>query len=140
MDRLPALLSGKSIYIAAFFPEQAVDVPQAAFFGALTGKVPDVGVPRAVFDQRQHYVRQVLTQASQRFGIHLIDVGAHLCDQIECHATKDGRSLYFDDNHLTMTTALNLSSMFDPAVKDAGPPAALASEQTWLLPEDAAQP
>jgi hypothetical protein len=116
IERLPEVLPGKEIYVAAYLPEQLVHVPQAAFVQAVLGEEPDIGVPRAAFDQRQQFVRQVFAEAEERLGIHVLDLGAELCGPQLCRAVEDGRTLYFDDNHLSRYAALKYNYLFDPAV------------------------
>jgi hypothetical protein len=118
IGRLPEALSGKTIYVAAYFPEQMVHVPQAAFIQTLLGEEPDISVPRATFDERQEFVRQVFTRAAECGHIQVLDMGALLCDEQKCRATEDGRALYFDDNHLSRYAAIKYSEVFDQAVKE----------------------
>jgi peptidoglycan/LPS O-acetylase OafA/YrhL len=117
IDRLAAMLPGKDIFVAAYFPEQMVHVPQAAFVQAVLGGTPDIGVPRAAFDQRQRFVRQVFAEAEERLGIQVLDVGSQLCGRDRCRAVEDGRALYFDDNHLSRYAAVKYSQLFDPVVR-----------------------
>jgi peptidoglycan/LPS O-acetylase OafA/YrhL len=39
------------------------------------------------------------------------------CSDQKCAAVRNGRSLYFDNNHVINTTALNLRHLFDPLMK-----------------------
>ena len=114
IQRIVTTLPDKQIFVTAFFPEQSVNVPQAAFMEAMLGRTPALGIDRSVYNQRQHYVRQVLTDAATRLGMQILDVGRYLCDQQRCRATEQGQSLYADDNHLTRSTAIRYSHIFDP--------------------------
>lgn len=135
LQRSADLLRGRNLYYVAFFPEQQVNVPQAAFLQVLVGddpvqkNEPEVlealiddelvqGVRRGVFEERQHFVRKAFDDASRRLGIHVLDVGRRLCDRKRCRATEDGLPLYVDDNHLTRSTAIKLQDLFWPVFPD----------------------
>jgi peptidoglycan/LPS O-acetylase OafA/YrhL len=116
LERTVAALRPRRVFIAAFFPEQRVDVPQAALLNALASNAPLPGVERAAFDSRQNYVRTQLGADAARLGFQLIDVGAQLCDADQCRVVDGDRVLYADDNHLSATGARAVADAFLPAL------------------------
>lgn len=113
LDRMSEMFADKTISVVAFFPEQQVNVAQAAFLLSEIGIEPDIGVDRKIYDVRQNNVKLLLADASKNNSINVIDVGEWLCDENRCRATEDGKALYIDDNHLTAGAALKYSEMFD---------------------------
>ena len=64
-----------------------------------------VGIPRAVFLERNRQVFERLD--SMPWDADLIPVRPHewLCDDTDCFAAMDGTPYYFDNNHLTVQAA-----------------------------------
>ena len=56
-----------------------------------------------------------LFQTLQASGnLEILDSWQQMCSPKECLAIMDGRALYFDNNHITNTTALSMRSLFGP--------------------------
>jgi hypothetical protein len=98
-------LSGYNVYLVAFIPEQAVNVPQVAALRTKFG-AQEFGIPRRVVDDRQANVRRFLESAAQLYGFTLLDAMPLLCDSSNCPGIESGISLYSDDNHLSRFGAL----------------------------------
>jgi peptidoglycan/LPS O-acetylase OafA/YrhL len=105
---------GRSVYFVAYIPEQPFNVPQAEALCRYLGKPCPGGVPRADFDRRQAYVRQVLSTDAERLHYGVIDLGAALCSATDCPALSGGTALYSDDNHLSRTGAMSVEAALDP--------------------------
>lgn len=107
-------LRGRKLVVVAYFPEQAVNVPQAAFIDALLGRSHDFGVPRAVYEARQAFVRATLADLALQERFAVIDVGRVFCDADRCWGVRGGEPYYSDDNHLTGSAVRAQSRIFDP--------------------------
>jgi peptidoglycan/LPS O-acetylase OafA/YrhL len=66
--------------------------------------------PRAVpgastnwWRQRSHFVASRLGELPPQ--VKVVDPQAHFCDSQRCYATRNGMSLYFDDNHVSVAGA-----------------------------------
>ena len=46
--------------------------------------------------------------------LKILNSWQQMCERKKCSAIVDGRALYFDNNHITNTTALLMRSLFDP--------------------------
>lgn len=123
LKRTLSALSSKRIFVVAYIPEQSVYVPQAAALSQLLNRETPVGVPRAIFDARQQKVHEWLDSGAQQGLYTVLDVGALLCDTQYCVATRQGKSLYADDNHLSATGAKYIRSIFVPAMESRIRPA-----------------
>jgi len=47
-------------------------------------------------------------------NLEILDSWQQMCNPKECSAIAEGRALYFDNNHITNTTALAMRHLFDP--------------------------
>lgn len=51
-------------------------------------------------------------------SLKILDSWQQMCGPKKCAAIVGGRARYFDNNHITNTTALSMRSMFDPVFSD----------------------
>ena len=70
------------------------------------GRLVDCVTPRKEFEQSSARVRRVLSGVVARFpNARLVDPTNHFCGPDTCAAMKDGRALYWDDNHVAASAA-----------------------------------
>jgi peptidoglycan/LPS O-acetylase OafA/YrhL len=105
------------IFVVEGLPEQRFDIPRVAALNAYLGRKRDVNLSREDFDDRQMETRKILSTLADEVRFSLIDVSPYLCDASQCAATKDGQSLYSDDNHLNNDGALQITKAFDVVFK-----------------------
>jgi peptidoglycan/LPS O-acetylase OafA/YrhL len=117
MTRAISALAGRRVFVVTAVPEQKVDVPRTAALARYLGRDVRVDLDREEFDARQHFVSATLADLSRKLGFVILDLGQSLCGETRCAATRDGRSLYADDNHLSRDGALLTTSIFDPVFK-----------------------
>ncbi|WP_083392593.1 acyltransferase family protein [Rhodobacter xanthinilyticus] len=111
--RMIEAVGDKQIAIAAFIPEQAMNVPRSAGVARLFGRQTDLGISKTTFEVRQTHARASLSAVSKQTGAELVDVGRVMCNADSCPATReDGLPLYVDDNHVSRTTAVALAPLF----------------------------
>jgi peptidoglycan/LPS O-acetylase OafA/YrhL len=114
MARTARAFSPRKLYVVAYLPEQAVDVPRAAALRRWFGPVPEFGVARNIYDQRQALVHKILEPQSHAYGYTILDGGSMLCGSQKCPAIRGTDVLYADDNHVSRTGALATASIFAP--------------------------
>jgi peptidoglycan/LPS O-acetylase OafA/YrhL len=117
MTRAVNALAGRRVFVVTAVPEQKVDVPRTAALARYLGRDVRVDLDRKDFDARQHFVSAALADLSRHLGFVILDLGQSLCGERRCAATRDGRSLYADDNHLSRDGALLTTSIFDAVFK-----------------------
>jgi hypothetical protein len=117
MTRAIKALAGRRIFVVTAVPEQKVDVPRTAALARYLSRDVRVDLDRKEFDARQHFVRTTLADLSHRLDFVILDLGQSLCSERRCAATRDGRSLYVDDNHLSRDGALLTTAIFDVVFK-----------------------
>jgi hypothetical protein len=113
LERTAQQLKGRTLWIAAFFPEQEMIGPRAAVIRSVIGGPLD-GVERSVVDQRNADTRTLLQGAATKLGANLIDLSASFCQETHCALIEADTPLYLDDNHPTTTAAIGKRRLFAP--------------------------
>jgi peptidoglycan/LPS O-acetylase OafA/YrhL len=96
-----ALAANHPLYLVRPTPEMGVRVPEVMGRSMLLKRERQLAVSRQAYRQRNAFVNQVQDLASQQCGAHLLDPLPYLCDDQQCSASRDGRPLYYDDDHLS---------------------------------------
>lgn len=91
---------GKLVSVIGPVPELDVDPAMTVMNAAMRGRSPEVSMPRAIFDERQAGTNAALARIEKIEGVRVLYPQRTLCTQEVCHGSRDGRSLYIDDNHL----------------------------------------
>lgn len=106
-------------FILLPIPEQACPIPETANKLAFFGIDPATRlfIPLADYRKRQAYVLRALADiAAETPGVTLVDPVPALCpDGARCNGVRDGRSLYFDDDHLSLAGGDLLADVLTPA-------------------------
>ncbi|MCD8552853.1 acyltransferase family protein [Seleniivibrio sp.] len=101
--------AGKNVYFVMDVPEVPYDVPSEMgkieyfrrVFPALTSFV-NSGLPYSHYQQRNENVFKVLEKVKQKTNVKVVNVQDVLCRNGECRLTEGGKSLYADDDHLSV--------------------------------------
>lgn len=99
IDELRA--TGKQVYIVRPVPDLPYHVERYVFRPRPKG----ARTPRAWQTARSAFVNLRLNKLAHQPGITLLDPTSALCDAGYCYSVIEGRSMYFDDNHLSMAGA-----------------------------------
>lgn len=100
----------------AFVPEQDRDVPRTATLDLILNRASEWFLSRAAYDTRQARARALFDRlADDGYEFSLIDAGEAMCNVSECPAIFDGLPVYYDQDHVTVSTAKRLSFLFEPA-------------------------
>lgn len=103
VDRLTA--AGKRVHIMAPVPDLPTHVERYTFKGDPTDPRRPTGVTMAFHEERNAFIRPVLENLAGKPGVDLIDPADALCADNRCASLIGGRSMYFDDNHLSIEGA-----------------------------------
>jgi len=107
--------AGKEVVLVYPSPEYQFSVPiqlaRAAYRGA---NLEMIGLAREAFEaQRSPFVRALdAIRTDRRIG--MVDPSRRLCDESRCRTFAEGRALYFDDDHLSLSGARYVGSAFVP--------------------------
>ena len=103
----------RPVYMFRPIPEMPADVPRIVSRKLLwTGKVPDISISLEQYHKRHAFAWEAQDAAAAKCGVKILNPLPYLCWDGRCHGTKDGRSLYYDDDHLSETGAALLAPMF----------------------------
>jgi peptidoglycan/LPS O-acetylase OafA/YrhL len=115
LDRTIRKLEPHQVFLVAGYPEPLFDVPMVEALAKYLHQPATAELSRHAFDQRQAFVNDTLRQAAARYPwVRVLDLSRYLCDGNGCPVTRDGRSLYADEVHLSRYGALAVSDVFSP--------------------------
>jgi peptidoglycan/LPS O-acetylase OafA/YrhL len=113
---------GLRVLVIAPTPQLVYSAPQCL---ALRGEA-DCHAPRALNDELLDETREALAEViAQHRDVRLIQLMDFFCDAQTCYASRDGKVLYHDADHLTKAAAKDLGRH-------------LAADLAWVLDEPAA--
>ncbi|WP_114971780.1 acyltransferase family protein [Rhodoferax ferrireducens] len=122
-DSACQLAKQRQVYLVRPFPEMDVDVPHTARTLVFRGQREEVSISLAEYHQRHDVVWAAQDAARDQCGVKILDPLPYLCWDGRCHGSKDGRPLYFDDNHLSEFGNRLLVPMFAPVFEPRSTPA-----------------
>jgi len=88
-------------------PEYSRSVPEILFLFDR-----DVTVSKELFNQNRRKISAILQEVSGEYGAGYVDPAEVFCDEVQCHANKGKKVFYFDDDHLSSTGALEITTVF----------------------------
>jgi len=92
------------LYIMQPIPEFTVEVPQEIarqLMYSPSGKAKGIYVDLAAYNKRNATALEILNEAQQKCGIHLLDPTPYFCPGEQCVASINNRPIYEDSNHLS---------------------------------------
>lgn len=95
--------AGKNVYLVIQAPEVKADINRIIPAGNLTHLKDVEGISRQWWDARMSYVEERLSDIP--VGVKVINPKDFFCDASSCYAIKNGKSLYFDGNHISVSGA-----------------------------------
>jgi len=112
---------GRLVYVLGPVPETGFHVPhtlaQRARFGDLL--TPEaIGPTRMEFDARNRRTIALLQSVALEHQAVLLLPHETICAGERCAVLRNGRPMYYDTDHLTITGALELRSMLEPAIRE----------------------
>lgn len=100
VDTACHLAKSRPVYLVRPIPEMGVSVPKTARPMAF-GIHQDVSVTLAEYHRRHAFIWAAQDTASERCGVRILDPLPFLCLDGRCYGKKDGRPIYYDDDHLS---------------------------------------
>lgn len=123
-DTACELAKNRPVYLVRPIPEMGENVPNTAR-SMLWRQRSEVSVSLVDYHQRHSFVWAAQDDARKRCGVKILDPLPYLCWDGRCHGSKDGRSLYSDDNHLSeygnKLLVPMFSEVFEPFKKQLKP-------------------
>lgn len=94
------------------------EIRHAAPLCIASGRERDCEVTRAQYDAYAARARDVLRSiAAGRDNVRIVDPADFFCDEVRCPVSRDGYSLFWDDDHVSSTAARAFADIYlaDPA-------------------------
>ena len=111
-----AFAKTRPVYLVRPIPEHRLDVPKTVARSLMLGSAVDVSIPVAEYHARHDFIWRAQDEARDRCGVTLLNPLPYLCDGERCSGTRDGRPLYYDDDHLSEYGAAELMPLWKQAV------------------------
>lgn len=112
--------AGKRVALVHPVPEPGADVPSLLAEAILEGRDPNlIRQPLKQFNASQDGVFEMLDGLDRHPSLIRIYPHLYLCPGSDCLFYRDGRALYYDDNHLSATAAASLRPLFAPLLDGA---------------------
>lgn len=117
IDSACQLAKDRPVYLVRPIPEMAIDVPKTAR-AMVFGRQISVSISLAEYHKRHTLVWAAQNIAHDRCGVKILDPLPYLCADGRCNGAKDGRPLYYDDDHLSEYGNKLLVPMFSEVFKE----------------------
>lgn len=102
------------LYVLRPIPEMGVNVPSTLASNIrFRNSDRDIRIPLGEYHERHAYTMDMLNEAVEKCGIKILDPLPYLCDEKYCYGSRNGRPLYYDDDHLSEFGNKYLVPLFD---------------------------
>lgn len=112
VDTACGIAKERPVYLVRPFPEMMVNVPKTIARSLIFGKAEEVSISIDDYYKRHAFVWSVQDEAARRCGVRILDPLPFLCNEGRCWGSKNGRPLYYDDDHLSEYGNRLLTPMF----------------------------
>ncbi len=102
----------RPVWMVRPIPEMGIDVPRAVGRALILGQTPQVSITTTAYTERNAMVMAAQDRAAEQCGIRILDPLPYLCSKDACFGARDGRPVYFDDDHLSEYGGQLVSPMF----------------------------
>lgn len=111
------LAKRRTVYLVRPIPEMGIDIPKSLSRRMAIGLKGDISVPLADYRRRNGWVWAAQDAARDRCGVKILDPLPYLCHDGRCYGSRNGRPLYYDDNHMSESGNKLLVPMFAEVFK-----------------------
>ena len=111
---------GATVWIIEQPPEQQLLSPpdQLAQYSIRGKDISNLGVERSVHQNRESYVSEIMHSIAQKNQrVHIISPDVVLCNDKKCNIEYQGKSIYRDDDHLTVSGSKIIKPLFNDFIK-----------------------
>lgn len=105
----------RPVYILRPIPEMPAHAPSTIARGLMyQNKVRDVSISLDEYHRRHAFIWEVQDAAAASCNVKILNPLPYLCWDGRCHSMKNGRPMYYDDNHLSEYGARQLLPILEP--------------------------
>lgn len=105
------------VYVTRPTPEFPVNVPKVLVHREIIKSTTPLIITRKAHLARSQLTWEAQDEASKKCGIKILDTTDFFCDKEICYSEKKGIPLYFDDDHLNIYGASQLTPLFKEIFK-----------------------
>lgn len=114
-----SLQQTSQVWLLRPIPEIGVDVPNTLSRNIIFGKDSgDIKVTLEEYHERHAFTWAMQDEAAEQCGVKILNPLPYLCDEQYCYGSKNGRPLYYDDDHLSEYGNKFLVPMFEQVFTD----------------------
>lgn len=107
------------VYLLRPIPEMGIHVPNTLVRNQMFGRGgDDIKISLTEYHERHAFIWEAQDQAAEQCGVKILDPLPYLCDDQYCYGLRDGRPLYYDDDHLSEYGNKFLIPMFEQVFAD----------------------
>ena len=111
--------TNRAVYLVRPYPEMIVNVPNTIARNIIFGRDnEDIKITLEEYHERHAFVWQAQDLAAEQCGVKILNPLPYLCDEQYCYGSKNGRPLYYDDDHLSEYGNKFLVPMFEQVFLD----------------------
>lgn len=108
------LAKNNPVYMFSPVPELKLHVPKTMGRALMyRDERIRVSVSRNEFETRNLWANQLLSELQEDCGVKVIDLTSAFCDAENCYGDREGKPMYFDDDHLNTYGALLLKDILE---------------------------
>lgn len=116
------LQKNHQVFLVRPIPEMNVNVPNAIGRNIMFGRgAESIKITLSEYHARNNLVWKAQDETAQECGVKILDPLPYLCDEKYCYGSRNGRSLYYDEDHLSEFGNKFLVPMFDEVFKASQP-------------------
>ncbi len=92
----------RTVYLVRPIPEMGINVPKFLSRSLMfKNSDPQISISLTDYYKRHSSIWRTQDEAAQRCGVKILNPLPYLCSNGHCWGSKNGRPLYFDDDHLS---------------------------------------
>lgn len=113
------LAKDRPVYLMRPIPEFGINISVALSRNFLLGRnAEDIKITLEKYHQRNKLVWEAQDKAAVQCGVKILNPLPYLCDDKYCYGSKNGRPLYYDDDHLSEYGNKFLVPIFEQVFRD----------------------
>ena len=100
------------VHLVRPIPEMGINVPKKMARGLMFGDNREISISEEEYRRRHAQILDAQDAARKRCGVKILDPLPYLCRDGRCFGAKQGRPIYYDDDHLNESGNKLLVPMF----------------------------
>lgn len=107
------IANDRKVYLVKPVPEMRINVPQVLARWKMTGVDKRIFISMEEYNIRHQFILDMMGEARKRCSVEILDPLPYLCERDMCFGDKNGKPIYFDDDHLSEYGNKFLVPMFE---------------------------